>query len=110
MVIDDVPNMRRTIRNMLNRMGVKRPIMEADDGDKAWSKLENAPVDFVICDWNMPRMTGIELLRKMRETPKFAEIPFLMLTGEVEEGTIAQAAETEIDAYIIKPFVMKDAG
>ena len=60
-----------------------------------------------ICDWNMPRMTGIELLRKMRETPKFAEIPFLMLTGEVDEGTIAQAAETEIDAYIIKPFVMK---
>ncbi len=107
LIVDDVPNMRRTIRNMLNRMGVKKAIIEADDGERAWEKLQFSPVEFIICDWNMPRMNGIQLLRKMRKDPKFANIPFLMLTGEIDESTIAQAAETEIDAYIIKPFIMK---
>jgi tetratricopeptide (TPR) repeat protein len=107
LIVDDMQNMRRTIRNMLNRIGVQKRIMEADDGDSAWEKLQHSAIDFVIADWNMPRMKGIELLRRMRETDKFTDVPFLMLTAEVEERTIAQAAEIEIDAYIIKPFVLK---
>ena len=107
MIVDDMPNMRRTVRSMLTRMGIRKAVIEADDGDRAWEKLQYAPIDFIICDWNMPRMKGIELLRKMRKDPKYESVPFLMLTAEVEEGTIAQAAETEIDAYLIKPFVMK---
>jgi tetratricopeptide (TPR) repeat protein len=106
LIVDDMQNMRRTIRNMLLRIGVQKRVLEADDGDSAWDKLQHNPIDFVICDWNMPRMKGIELLRKMREMEQFAEIPFLMLTAEIEERTIAQAAEIEIDAYIIKPFIL----
>jgi tetratricopeptide (TPR) repeat protein len=107
LIVDDMQNMRRTIRNMLVRMGIQKRMLEADDGDSAWEKLQHNPIDFVICDWNMPRMKGIELLRRMREMEQFAEVPFLMLTAEIEERTIAQAAEIEIDAYIIKPFVLK---
>ena len=71
MVVDDMPNMRRTVRSMLTRMGIKKSrVIEADDGDRAWEKLQYAPIDFIICDWNMPRMKGIELLRRMRHGPQ----------------------------------------
>ncbi len=106
LIIDDMPNMVRTIKNMLRHLGY-RHTAEAGDGLAAWKILKNDTVDFVIADWNMPNMTGIDLLRKVRLDESLKDIPFLMVTAEVAEETIAEAAETEVDGYIIKPFVAK---
>lgn len=106
LVVEDMITMRRTIRNMLRQLGYAR-ILEADNGIDAWDKMSAINVDLAIVDWNMPRMTGGELLRKTRADDRFAKIPFIMVTAEVDEGIIAEAAETDVDAYIIKPFVAK---
>ena len=106
LVVDDMINMRRTIRNMLRQLGYVY-ITEAENGLDAWGKLPDTKIDIAIVDWNMPQMTGIELLRRARADDRFMKIPFIMITAEVDESTIAEAAETEVDAYIIKPFVAK---
>jgi len=106
LVVDDLANMRRTLRNMLRYLGFEN-IVEADDGDTGLEKLEESPIDFVIADWVMPRIAGIDMLRAARERPHLRDIPFLMITAEVEAGQIVQAAETDVDGYIIKPFVAK---
>lgn len=105
-VIDDMTNMRRTIKNMLRYIGYDK-ISEANDGDIAFEIMKNNPPEFIIADWNMPRLPGIELVRKTKEVEKLANIPFLMVTAEVQESQIVQAAESDIDGYIIKPFVAK---
>jgi two-component system chemotaxis response regulator CheY len=104
LVTDDKPNMRRTIKNMLRRIGYKN-IQEADDGDTAMQLLMTHKFDLVICDWNMPRMKGIEVLEKMKSDDTLRSVPFLMVTAEVEESTVAKAAEMGSDSYIIKPFI-----
>jgi tetratricopeptide (TPR) repeat protein len=109
LVADDMIGMRRTIRNMLRQLGYVR-IIESGDGVSAWSKLAIDRVDVAIVDWNMPNMNGITLLRKTRQDDRLCDIPFIMVTAEVAEETIAEAAETEVDAYIIKPFVAKTLG
>ncbi|MBI3599395.1 MAG: tetratricopeptide repeat protein [Nitrospinae bacterium] len=109
LIIDDMTNMRRTIRNMLRCIGYEY-ISEAENGDTALKKMKSEGVDFVICDWNMPVMSGIELLRKVRDDEKLKDMPFLMVTAEITESQIVQAAETEVDGYIIKPFVAKTLG
>lgn len=104
LVVDDMTNMRRTIRNMLRFIGYEF-IEEANDGDTCMKKMSEFQPDFLILDWNMPRMAGIEVVQKTREEQQFADIPILMVTAEVEESQIVQAAENDIDGYIIKPFV-----
>ncbi len=106
LVVDDMINMRRTIRNMLRQLGYER-ITECEDGVSAWNKLCIDRPDIAIVDWNMPNMNGITLLKKTRQEDRLADIPFIMVTAEVAEETIAEAAETDVDAYIIKPFVAK---
>ena len=106
LVVDDMINMRRTIRNMLIQMGYTQ-IVEAENGVVAWEKLTMTNIDLAIVDWNMPQMNGVELLRKTRANERLSKIPFIMITAEIDEGIIAEAAETEVDAYIIKPFVSK---
>ena len=106
LIIDDMPNMIRTIRNMLRHLEYHR-IAEAGDGLEAWKILKNDTIDFVIADWNMPNMSGIDLLRKVRLDSNLKDIPFLMVTAEVAEETVAEAAETEVDGYIIKPFIAR---
>ena len=106
LIIDDMPNMIRTIRNMLRHLGYHHTA-DAEDGPAAWKILKNDTVDFVIADWNMPNMSGIDLLRKIRLDSDLKDIPFLMVTAEVAEETVAEAAETEVDGYIIKPFVAR---
>jgi two-component system chemotaxis response regulator CheY len=108
LVVDDMISTRRTIRNMLRQLGYVR-IIEAEDGLEAWERLTTAEIDIAIVDWNMPRMTGVELLRKARADGRFAKIPFIMVTAEVDESTIAEAAETEVDAYIIKPLAPRES-
>ncbi len=106
LVVDDMINMRHTIRNMLRQLGYVH-IAESDDGVNAWNKLSRDRVDVAIVDWNMPNMNGITLLKKTRQDDRLSDIPFIMVTAEVAEETIAEAAETEVDAYIIKPFIAK---
>ena len=106
LIVDDKSNMRRTIKNMLRTMGFSS-FREAEDGDVAYKKIKAEKFDFVICDWNMPRMKGVEVLRKMREDDRYNDLPFLMITAEVEEGRVAESIEADVDAYILKPFVIK---
>lgn len=95
--------MRHSLKVMLRHIGFKQ-IVEAEDGVKAWEIVKVGDIDFIISGWTMPKMDGLELLRYLREDPQFRNIPFLMMTGEVSESRITQAAETEVDGYIIKPF------
>ncbi len=103
LVVDDKANMRRTIKSMLRSFGLTR-FTEADDGDVAYRLLDDNNFGLVICDWNMPRMKGVQLLRRLRKDKRFDDLPFLMITGEVEEDRVAESIEAEVDAYIIKPF------
>ncbi len=104
LIVDDMTNMRRTIRNMLRYIGYEF-IEEANDGDTCMRKMLDFQPDFLVLDWNMPRMSGMEVVHKSRAGQQFANIPILMITAEVEEAQIVQAAENDIDGYIIKPFI-----
>ena len=85
LIVDDFSTMRRIIKNILRQLGFTN-IIEADDGSAAWEILNKDQVDFIISDWNMPQMTGIELLRKVRASEEFADLPFLMVTGGSPAG------------------------
>ena len=106
LIVDDKPNMRKTIRNMLRILGFNT-FQEAEDGADALRKIQADKFDFVLCDWNMPRMSGYEFLLHVRKDDRFKDLPFIMVTAEVEEGTVAQAIESDVDGYIIKPFIPK---
>ncbi|MBW2062194.1 MAG: tetratricopeptide repeat protein [Deltaproteobacteria bacterium] len=106
LIVDDKPVMRKTIRNMLRVLGFNA-FYEAEDGEQGFKKLLAESYDFIICDWNMPRMSGYDLLVQVRQNERLKNLPFLMVTAEVEEGTVAQAIESDVDGYIIKPFVPK---
>ena len=103
LVVDDHLNMRRTISNMLKSHGFQT-VVEAPDGTDALVKLEEGGIDVVVCDWNMPKMKGVNVLQWMRSHDATRETPFLMVTAEVDEKTVMQALEGEVDGYIIKPF------
>ncbi len=105
LVVDDVTNMRRTIKNMLKQIGATN-VMEADDGDTALQVLHNnAGCRFMLLDWNMPRMPGIHVAREIRVDAPMQDVPILMITAEVNRAQIAQAGEIGVNGYIIKPFV-----
>jgi DNA-binding response OmpR family regulator/predicted TPR repeat methyltransferase len=106
LIVDDKANMRRTIRNMLRVIGFS-DFTEAEDGDVALKKIEATPHDFIICDWNMPRVNGLQVLKTVRVNPKYKDLAFLMVTAEVEEATVAESIEAKVDGYIVKPFVPK---
>lgn len=107
LIVDDMDNMRRSIRAMLKLIQFGRTISEAADGMEAWKLLESTEeeIHFIISDWNMPRMSGTELLNLVRANTKFRDIPFLMITAEANKEVVAEAAENEVDAYLTKPFV-----
>jgi two-component system chemotaxis response regulator CheY len=105
LIVDDIAGMRKTVKNMLRMLGVSQTL-EADDGVSALAILkEEKSVGFIICDWNMPAMSGIELLEILKNMPEYRLIPFLMITAEMSEERIAQAAEVDVDSFLIKPFV-----
>lgn len=103
LLVDDFATMRRIMKNILRQLQFIN-IMEADDGTVAWELMQKNPVDFVISDWNMPIMTGIELLRKIRADERFSKIPFLMVTAESQEDNILEAVQAGVSNYIVKPF------
>jgi len=103
LVVDDFSTMRRIVKNILRQLGMNN-VVEADDGTTAWDVLNKDQIDFIISDWNMPQMTGIDLLRKVRASERFAHLPFLMVTAEAQQENIIEAAQAKVSNYIVKPF------
>ncbi|MGQ0621032.1 MAG: chemotaxis response regulator CheY [Panacagrimonas sp.] len=103
LIVDDFSTMRRIVKNLLHDLGYTQT-HEADDGKTAWPILLAGGFEFVVTDWNMPGMTGIELLRHIRAEPKLAGLPVLMVTAEAQRDQIIEAAKAGVNGYIIKPF------
>jgi two-component system chemotaxis response regulator CheY len=103
LIVDDFATMRRIVRNILRQIGIAN-VVEADDGTTAWDILNREKIDFIVSDWNMPKMPGIDLLRKVRSSEQFAELPFLMVTAEAQQENIIEAAQAKVSNYIVKPF------
>ncbi len=103
LVVDDFPTMRRIIKNLLTELGFNN-ISEADDGATALPLLKNERFDFLVTDWNMPNMPGIDLLKAVRADSKLAKLPVLMVTAEAKRDQIVEAAQAGVNGYIIKPF------
>ncbi len=103
LVVDDFSTMRRIVRNILRQLEFDN-IVEADDGATAWEILNREKIDFIVSDWNMPQMTGIDLLRKVRASEEFCNIPFLMVTAEAQQENIIEAVQAKVSNYIVKPF------
>jgi two-component system, chemotaxis family, chemotaxis protein CheY len=106
LVVDDFATMRRIITNVLRQLGFEN-VLEAEDGTKALQILETEKVDFVITDWNMPQMSGLDLLKAIRASEDKKHIPVLMVTAEAMQENIIKAAQAGVNNYIIKPFDAK---
>ncbi len=103
LVVDDFSTMRRIIKNLLKDLGFTNTV-EADDGKTALPILQKGGIDFLITDWNMPGMTGIDLLRAVRANPQLTNLPVLMVTAEAKRDQIILAAQAGVNGYVIKPF------
>jgi two-component system chemotaxis response regulator CheY len=103
LVVDDFSTMRRIVRNLLKELGFVN-VQEAEDGVQALAKLRSDTFDFVVSDWNMPNMTGIELLRTIRADAKLKHLPVLMVTAEAKRENIIEAAQAGASGYVVKPF------
>ncbi|MGD2116914.1 MAG: chemotaxis response regulator CheY [Chromatiales bacterium] len=103
LVVDDFSTMRRIVKNLLGDLGFKN-IEEADDGNTALPKLQSGKFDFLVTDWNMPGMTGIDLLKAVRADPNLASLPVLMVTAESKREQIIEAAQAGVNGYVVKPF------
>ena len=103
LVVDDFSTMRRIIKNLLNDLGYQN-VQEADDGQTALPILQAGGIEFLVTDWNMPGMPGLDLLKAVRSDPKLAKLPVLMLTAEAKREQIVEAAQAGVSGYVIKPF------
>jgi len=103
LVVDDFSTMRRIVKNLLNDLGYAN-VVEADDGKTALPLLQAGGIDFLVTDWNMPGMPGLDLLKAVRADPKLAKMPVLMLTAEAKREQIIEAAQAGVNGYVIKPF------
>ncbi|NBX86870.1 MAG: response regulator [Proteobacteria bacterium] len=103
LVVDDAQTMRRIVVNLLRQLGFTN-MVEADDGTTAWERLSSEHVDFIVSDWNMPKMTGIDLLKKVRESEKYKATPFIMVTAEGKRENVIAAVQAGVSNYIVKPF------
>ena len=103
LVVDDYSTMRRIVKNLLHDLGYPN-VAEADDGKTALPMLQGGGYDFVVTDWNMPGMPGLELLKQVRADAKLAKLPVLMLTAEAKREQIVEAAQAGVSGYVIKPF------
>lgn len=103
LVVDDFATMRRIEKNILKQLGYNN-ILEADDGTTALEVLRQEKIQFIISDWNMPQMPGIELLKEVRKNDAWKEIPFLMVTAEGQKENVLEAVKQKVTNYIVKPF------
>jgi len=103
LIVDDFLTMRRIVRKILRDLGFE-DIIEAEDGSAALDVLKRTRVDLIVSDWNMPRMTGLELLKEVRSSGSFKDTPFLMVTAEAQRENIVEAVKARVSNYITKPF------
>lgn len=108
LIVDDMVAMRKIIKNYLTQIGFTN-ISDYEDGAPAWEAVQAAatkgePFEFIISDWNMPGMSGIDFLKKIRETENTKKIPFLMVTAEAEQANIVAAIKAGVSNYLVKPF------
>jgi len=100
---DDFPTMRRIVKNIFKQLGYEN-FEEAEDGAQAYAKLRTGGFGFVVSDWNMPNMNGLELLKKVRSDPELKDMPFLMVTAEAEKDKVIAAIKAGVSNYVVKPF------
>ncbi|WP_456090133.1 chemotaxis response regulator CheY [Oceanobacter kriegii] len=103
LIVDDFSTMRRIVKNLLRDLGFTNT-SEADDGSTALPMLQQGDFDFLVTDWNMPGMTGIELLQKVRADERLRSLPVLMVTAEAKREQIVAAAQAGVNGYVVKPF------
>jgi two-component system, chemotaxis family, chemotaxis protein CheY len=103
LVVDDFSTMRRIVKNILKQLGFLN-IFEADDGATALEILGKQKIDFIISDWNMPQISGLELLKTVRTSTDWKDLPFLMVTAEGQKEHVIEAVKHRVNNYIIKPF------
>ncbi|MFK3776148.1 chemotaxis response regulator CheY [Pseudomonas xanthosomatis] len=103
LIVDDFSTMRRIIKNLLRDLGFTN-VKEADDGNTALPMLNSENFDFLVTDWNMPGMTGIDLLRAVRADERLKHLPVLMVTAEAKREQIIEAAQAGVNGYVVKPF------
>jgi two-component system chemotaxis response regulator CheY len=103
LVVDDFTTMRRIIKNILKQIGFTN-IVEADDGSTALALLKKDKVDLIVSDWNMPQVTGLDLLKAVRGDESMKDMPFLMVTAEAQKDNVIQAVQAGVSNYVVKPF------
>jgi len=103
LVVDDFATMRKVVRNLLKQIGYET-IVEAEDGVNALKVLKSQKIDLIVSDWNMPNMTGIELLKAVRADEDLKSTPFLMVTAEALQENVIAAIKAGVNNYIVKPF------
>ena len=103
LVVDDFPTMRRIVRNLLKELEFLN-VDEAEDGAAGLSRLQGGGFDFVISDWNMPNMDGLEMLKRIRADAALSHLPVLMVTAESKKENIIAAAQAGASGYVVKPF------
>jgi two-component system chemotaxis response regulator CheY len=103
LVVDDFSTMRRIVKNFLNDLGYN-DVTEADDGNTALPILKQGNIDFLVTDWNMPGMPGLDLLKAVRADPQLAKMPVLLVTAEAKREQIVEAAQAGVNGYVVKPF------
>lgn len=103
LVVDDMVTMRRIVKNILKQLGFAN-VEEAENGQEALQKLQADTYGFVVSDWNMPVMTGIDMLRAIRADEKLKTTPVLMVTAEAQQSNLVEAVQAGVSNYIVKPF------
>lgn len=103
LIVDDFASMRRIVKNTLKQIGFKN-ILEADDGTTALTMLKEQKIDLVLADWNMPKMSGLELLKTVKKDDTLKTIPVLMVTAEAQKENVIEAIQAGVSNYIVKPF------
>lgn len=107
LVVDDMEVIRNMVCTCLKELGAEH-IFIVEDGAAAWNKINNRRIDLIICDWDMPVVTGLELLQTVRKSRAYRKIPFLMLTATYEKEKVITAIKAGVDEYVMKPFQIKD--
>lgn len=103
LIVDDFATMRRIVRNVLKQIGFTN-MVEADNGKAALKVIKKENIDLILCDWNMPEMPGIDLLKTLKSDDELKDIPFVMVTAEAQKDNIIEAVKAGVSSYIVKPF------
>lgn len=103
LIVDDMLTMRKIVTKVMRGIGFT-DIVEAQDGNEAWEKIQRGDIGLVISDWNMPNCTGLEFLKRVRADEKLSKTPFILVTAEAEQSQVAEAIKSGVDQYVVKPF------